>query len=651
MHTRGYMREVIEISEDSKSSEAPIVKDDGPDVYLLDDSLSYNRDNKQVNYPSSPRLNFPSDEKSIEIIESNPPSSEILAPFCHELSSSNTGNGPSSSQVVTATNRDKPNRCNGRLLDKIVDGTSSPDSSAVSDKTNEDIAISMRNLTTRWSKTSSRPSGKTDQLANVSEVAPLAASQDVLVDFPLSSQVTDQNTYEKDTKEIPQADNKSECEPSPQSSPSRIKPVKSTHVDKMDRSASSPRVRRIGSSRSKEAQSSSLRPDTVELDLSKFLSDKNWEGTRSSLRRKDNRINKSNNDRPRIIANDSELGKSVLRQYILRGKYYTQRESQSLLQYWLKEDKERLRQANQIYRSNETARSTIIVEMTSRLFELFQQTTKEIESLITPATLQIGYDNSLPRIRFLRRITSIYDFNHDIYYPSELRIMEENVNILFYDAQQFFELYRNEKRELFDTIQLFVKDNKYLIIILSDLNRLKRSVESLEEMKYKAKIQEQLTGSQFAASQSKKMNDIEKLKVKSFDLEQRLRHIDRLWNVKLHVVNSTMEFVSTLPNLVSIIGRQRMDPAIRFMRYSHIHVRSSKDRTDALKKTLHHINKMPELKCNSVTNAYPDFQSLFEDFKKGQLKSGLDGKHLMTEAMESRLYKLFTCQDPNETIQ
>lgn len=647
------MKEVIEISEDSKNNDIPVAKNSEPDIYVLDDSLNCTRDNQQVNYPSSPRPNPHTEEKSLEIIESNSLSSEVLAPFCHELSSNDTGSTSSGPQVASTINRGKPNGRSDRLLDKIVGENSSPDSSFISEKNNEGTATNTRDLAARWTKSDLRPFTKADQPSKPHEVAPLAASQNVLEDFPLSSPVAEQSIHEKETEDIRQTGNRSDCEPNPQSSPLRTRLAKrAPGVDEIDERTSSPKIRRTGSSRSKEMPSSSLRPDTVELNLSKFLSDRTWEETPSSSRRKSNMAQKPNGNIPHVIANNRELEKSMLRQYILRGKNYTQQESESLLRFWLKEDKERFKQANQIYRSNENARAPIIVEMASGLLELFQSTAKEIESLVTPATLQIGYDNSLPKIRFLRRLTSVYDFNHDIYYPSEPRIMEENLNILFYDSQQFFELYRNEKRKLFDVIQLFLKDNKYLIVILSDMNRLKRSVESLEEIKYKAKVQERLTGSQFATSQgNKKMKDIENLKMKSFDLEQRLRHIDRLWNVKLHVVNSTMEFISTLPNLVSIIGRQRMDPAIRYMRYSHIHVRSSKDRTDALKKTLHHINKMPELKCNSVTNAYPNFQSLFEDFQKGQLKSGLDGKHLMTEAMESRLYKLFTCQDPNETIQ
>ena len=138
--------------------------------------------------------------------------------------------------------------------------------------------------------------------------------------------------------------------------------------------------------------------------------------------------------------------------------------------------------------------------------------------------------------------------------------------------------------------------------------------------------------------------------MKKFDIEQRLRFIDRLWGVKIHTVASYAEFADSLPNLISIIGKQRMDRAIRFMRYSHINGRSGKDKTDVLRQTLHQINRMPELKANSVVSAYPTFQALFKDFRKGELKSGLDGKHLMTEAMEKRLYKLFTCRNPNASI-
>lgn len=112
-----------------------------------------------------------------------------------------------------------------------------------------------------------------------------------------------------------------------------------------------------------------------------------------------------------------------------------------------------------------------------------------------------------------------------------------------------------------------------------------------------------------------------------------------------------MEFINSLPNLVSLIEKQRMDPAIRYMKYAHLNVKSAQDSTETLKKTFHQIGRMPEMKANNVVSLYPSFQSLLEDIEKGRLQSDNEGKYLMTEAVEKRLYKLFTCTDPNDTIE
>ena len=120
---------------------------------------------------------------------------------------------------------------------------------------------------------------------------------------------------------------------------------------------------------------------------------------------------------------------------------------------------------------------------------------------------------------------------------------------------------------------------------------------------------------------------------------------------KILTVNSHSEFLNSLPNLVSLVGKQHNDPSIRFIKYAHLNVRSGKDKKDVLSKVLNHIGRMPELKVEKVVKAYPSFQSLHGDFNKRQLKSGLDGQHIMSEAMEKRLYKLFTCTDPDQPIE
>ncbi|SJM87488.1 related to Crossover junction endonuclease MMS4 [Zygosaccharomyces bailii] len=648
------MVDVIEISEESKEPESETVNH--PEFYNLEDSSTVNGYN-QTNYPSSPQRASQKKEAHIEIIESNPASSEVSVPFCHDLSSSRdneTLTFSASNQVEKSAGKAKGEK----LLDKIVDVFSSPNSSLTSEKMREASTVPLKKLAANGpmsqNSTGTRFFGASDDNLKMqtSETVPSKASQDILANYPLSSPVVDplSNSEEAEGDAIMQSSdhffsNAKNQEPLPtkQQFPFLYTGIEKGTIELKLQKVHKPKERAI--------RSGSRRPDVVNLNISKFMKDKSDERTHSSSAGNIKPCKKIKIAPTHTISSNQYLENVKLQQYISRSKHYSHQESDALLRYWQEKDKKTFKRANQIHRSNENARSSIIVEMSSKLLSSFQENKSEIETFISPATLQTGYDNELPKIRFLRRSTSIYDLNHDIYYPSELKLLEENINLLFYDAQTFFELYRFQKKFLYDAIQSFSKNNKYLIVVLSDVNKLKKSMESLEDRKYKQKVQEQLTGSQQASSHNKKVEAIKNLQMSAFDLEQRLRHIDRLWNVKLHIVSSTMEFIATLPNLVSIVGRQRMDPAIRFMRYSHLHVRSSKDKTDTLRQTLHQINKMPELKCNRVINAYPTFQSLFADFNKGQLKAGLDGKHLMTEAMESRLYKLFTCENPNETIQ
>ena len=251
------------------------------------------------------------------------------------------------------------------------------------------------------------------------------------------------------------------------------------------------------------------------------------------------------------------------------------------------------------------------------------------------------------------RCDSVYDFSHDYYYPCAPKIIEENICLLYFDAQDFFQRYTNDKKELYKMTRSFSKRNKYVILVLSELNKLKKAIDNLEDKRYKERVNERLSGSP-SKTQSKKaqtkMDEIRNLNMNKDDLEKRIRFIDREWKVKIHTVNSYTEFIHSLPNLVSIIGKQRMDPAIRFMKYAHLNVKSGQDKKDILKKVFREIGKIPDLKANSILQAYPTFQTLLEDFENGQLKSGFDGRHLMTEMMEKKLHKLFTCKNPNEAL-
>ncbi|QLG70304.1 hypothetical protein HG535_0A02420 [Zygotorulaspora mrakii] len=342
-----------------------------------------------------------------------------------------------------------------------------------------------------------------------------------------------------------------------------------------------------------------------------------------------------------------------LQHYIVQGNCLSRTQSEALVRDWLQRNKSLFKQVNQIHRDNVKARESIVVEIPGYLLEQFEKGEDNIKELLLPATLEAVSNQELPLLRFLRECNSTYDFNNDVYYPSESVTLEETIVMLYYDAQIFFERYRSDKTKLYNDLKSLSSGEKYLIVILSGLNRFKRSLQAQENKRYKNRVQVQLGGSQKGVQsvQIKKRRTFEDLNMTYFDVAQRIQHIDRMWGVKIHTVSSDADFIKTLPNLVSIIGKQRTDPNIRFMRYCHINVKSCKDEKEVLMKSLREINRMPELKASSVVAAYSSFQSLLKDFERREIKSGLDGKHLMTEAMEERLFKLLTCRDPNETIQ
>ena len=359
--------------------------------------------------------------------------------------------------------------------------------------------------------------------------------------------------------------------------------------------------------------------------------------------------------------NDSVVKR--LSHFIVNSQIFSEAESKALISRWHRENKQAFRRANQIYRDNETARSPIIVEITKPLLQTFQSTELNVKELISPATLQESYRTDVPLIRFFRRCSSIYDLNCDCYYPCDTRIVEETVSIFYYDAERFFELYAKDKRTLYKVLRAMSRDGKDIILVLSDLDGFKRAIRKREDLEFKAKVREELTGSssgnsntdnnKTAGNTGTRQSDHPRNIFHNFEglsIEQRLRFIDRHWKVKIFTVNSDLEFLNSLPNLVSLIGKKRMDPALRFARFSHINVRVGKDKTDVFSKALQEVARIPELKTRAITRLYSSFQGLFHDLNEGRLEAGLDGRHLMSENMEKKIYNLFMCSDPNKVI-
>lgn len=685
------MTDVIELLDDAADDEPGLnnLPRTKPEVFTLtsDDSIQLPKKQSQTQYPSSP--------KEIEVITDTsiqPPigSSEISAPFCQDLCT--TGGDESS------INRDfEPRPRSGkRILEDILNEESSICYSGVS-SSEINLQNGLKRIRDVEQDHSGMLSGMREGLAytgndvakNMRADVTATDAADILEAYPISSPATDLNDSKRlnrsqsrqlfvqnsdwsiNAEDVSDSDVLSQGSVSDGEIQRNSVPTsgKLKHIPILRVASSNWRDKHMTDVFSNSVKTNVIdqqdlsdcrQSENMELNDRKFSVDKNSSdelGVPDNSSKPAESAKNDSNERTsaRKPVNDiSKAGEvSRLSPYIVHGRCYSDDEAARLVQAWLGNNRRAFKESNQIYRSNEKARSCITVTMSSRLIKLFENSGCDLENGIKPATLQASVEEELPRIGFLRTCDSEYDFAHDIFFPCKKTAVEEALSILYYDAQTFFELYRTDKEYLFRRFRSFTKSGKYLIVVLSNLKKLARALEALEDKKYKARVQDELTGSQATkgSNTKKKTSLLEDLSMKKFDIEQRLRFIDRLWGVRIHVVSSHAEFTESLPNLVSLIAKQRMDPAIRYMRYSHINARSGKDKTDVLRQTLQQINKMPELKANRVIAAYSTFQDLFTDFKKGELKSGLDGQHLMTEAMETRLYKLFTCENPNQSIQ
>ncbi|SMN22817.1 similar to Saccharomyces cerevisiae YBR098W MMS4 Subunit of the structure-specific Mms4p-Mus81p endonuclease that cleaves branched DNA [Maudiozyma saulgeensis] len=416
---------------------------------------------------------------------------------------------------------------------------------------------------------------------------------------------------------------------------------------------------------------------TVDLDISLFLDDENFDVTpiNISKKRTSSVIEKRERSKEKvapIIQRSQTMGLSdkpgaqsgtlangtsfvdMLSKYIINGRDFSDEESTHLIKQSLQNDKNKFRQVNQIYRDNQKARECIIVDMPKSLIDTFKDTKISVEELLEPGKMRRGYVDHLPIIRFFRHCDSIYDFKHDYYYPSENQLLEENVALLFYDSKDFFDQYVNKKIELYKGIHFYTKQGKQIIVVLNDINKFKRQLEAVEDKQYKEKVNEQLVGeAEVPKTRPKSSSNLamaEKLGLSTFTLEQKIRFIDRKWGVQIVTVNSTMEFIHSLPNITTLIAKKRMDPTLRFLKYAYINVKSGIDQSDMLRKVMHDIGKIPDLKAGSIVRTYPKFCQLLSDFENGQLRSDANGNYLMTPAMETRLFKLFTSNDPSETL-
>ncbi|AMD18747.1 HBL155Wp [Eremothecium sinecaudum] len=339
------------------------------------------------------------------------------------------------------------------------------------------------------------------------------------------------------------------------------------------------------------------------------------------------------------------------KEYIVHGKYYSNEESKSMVtkSHASNSLKKKFTEVNKTQRDKEVLLSEIIISINDAVNEQLIEGGSNVNDIFSPSTIFQNYED-IPIIRLKRKCSSIYDFNHNMFYPCDTVICEEPTCVLLFQALDFFHKYSTQKAELMEQIEKLVKSGKKAIIILNEYSRLEKSLSHLEDKDLRDKVAEQLSGSTSPKRRTAKQQELEKLGLTSKDLGNIVNEIVLHWQVEVFPLNSITEFITWFKNLVWVVSKIRYDPMMKNISWSHINLKIGKTPTEVLSKTLQQINSVTEIRANRVTNVYKSFQMLLEDLKKGYLVAGNDDNPLMSRVTEKVVNRLFLSNNPDEKV-
>ncbi|AET38968.1 Mms4p Ecym_3485 [Eremothecium cymbalariae DBVPG len=338
--------------------------------------------------------------------------------------------------------------------------------------------------------------------------------------------------------------------------------------------------------------------------------------------------------------------------YIVHSEHFSDAESQSMIGRIISNAKlkKRFNEANKASRNKDILLAELVLSINDDVYKYFSSEQVHIKEVLSPAQVFQNYED-LPIIRFKRNCTTIYDLNHNLFYPCDSVLCEETTCVLFYKAIDFFYQYRTQKNYFLRRIRSLAKSGKKVIIALNDYNRLEKSITHLENKHLRERVEEQLNGNLTSPKRkSAKEVKLEELDMKAKDLDRKLNEITIHADVDIFPINSTLDFMNWLNNLVLVVAKHRYHSTVKNMNWAHINVKIGKTPTEVLSKALQQVNNVTQCKADRITNVYPSFQKLFADFRKGYLVSGRDGNPLMTKLAEKAIYALCMSDNPEEKI-
>ncbi|KAL6942134.1 hypothetical protein ACO0QE_003300 [Hanseniaspora vineae] len=347
----------------------------------------------------------------------------------------------------------------------------------------------------------------------------------------------------------------------------------------------------------------------------------------------------------------TETGTNPLRtfKYITNAKNFTEQEFQGMLHYFNKSSalKKSLTEANKVHRTTEELCLEIVMDFHPGVYNMIKE-----EGVVLEDELMCNVSKTNKFIEssvcFMRKVRSIYDIDHDIFFPCSEKLVEEPSIMMFYNSYDFFLALQENRSELLYTLEKLKHKYMRVIVVLNNFQKLETALKRLYNGKYISEVRNSLVPGEQRKKTSKKSEELEKLKFKAEDLHVEITEVAVLCGVHVFPMANAANFVEWSKNILLNVSRSRYETLLRNIECSHLHVKSGQTPLEVFEKSLEQFNMITKAKSQRVSSEYPSFQSFFQDISN--ISKGPDGKNLIPPSSLEAIQILFSSDDPKQFI-
>ncbi|KAL6939677.1 hypothetical protein ACO0RG_003522 [Hanseniaspora osmophila] len=335
--------------------------------------------------------------------------------------------------------------------------------------------------------------------------------------------------------------------------------------------------------------------------------------------------------------------------YITNAKNFSEQEFQGMLHYFNRSSalKKSLTEVNKVHRTTEELCLEIVMDFHPGVYNMIKD-----EGIVLEEELMCNVSKSnsfiASSICFKRKVRSIYDIDHDIFFPCSEKLVEEPSIMMFYDSFQFFLNLQENKSELLYTLQKLKDKYMRVVVVLNNFQKLESSLRRLYNGIYISEVRNNLHPGEQRKKTSKKSEELEKLKLRAEDLHVKITEVAVLCGVHVFPMANTANFVEWSKNILLNVSRSRYETLLRNIECSHLHVKSGQTPLEVFEKSLEQFNMITKAKSQRISSEYPSFQAFFQNMNN--IRKGPDGKNLIPPSSLEAIQILFSADDPFQFI-